>query len=176
MPTRWRGRSTPRAALLRRETVPDDAPQTRDALERALAEADVVCVSGGVSVGPHDHVKGALAELGVEERFWGVRLKPGKPTWFGVRGRTLVFGLPGNPVSAMVTFHLFARPALRRLQGPTRTVASRRCSTSRSPEIRAATRPCASASTGSMPPDRRAGIARPDVDAGCRRPRADPRG
>ena len=52
----------------------------------------------------------------MEERFWGVRLKPGKPTWFGVRGRTLVFGLPGNPVSAMVTFHLFARPALRRLQ------------------------------------------------------------
>ena len=66
---------------------------------------------------PHDHVKPALAELGVEERFWGVRLKPGKPTWFGVRGRTLVFGLPGNPVSAMVTFHLFARPALRALAG-----------------------------------------------------------
>ena len=129
--------------------MPDDAPQTRDALERALAEADVVCVSGACRWA-HDHVKGALAELGVEERFWGVRLKPGKPTWFEVRGRTLVFGLPGNPVSAMVTFHLFARPALRRLQGADRTVASRRCSTSRSPETRAATRPCASASTGSM--------------------------
>ena len=73
-------------------------------------------LSGGVSVGPHDHVKPALAELGVEERFWRVALRPGKPTWFGARGRTLVFGLPGNPVSAMVTFLLFARPALAALQ------------------------------------------------------------
>jgi len=103
--------------LLRRETVSDEADETCAALERALADADVVCVSGGMSVGPHDHVKGALGELGVEERFWGVRLKPGKPTWFGVRGDTLVFGLPGNPVSAMVTFHLFTRPALRAMQG-----------------------------------------------------------
>ncbi len=103
--------------LVRRQRVADDAAETRSALARALEEANVVCVSGGVSVGPHDHVKGALRELGVEERFWGVRLKPGKPTWFGVRGETLVFGLPGNPVSAMVTFHLFARPAIRALQG-----------------------------------------------------------
>jgi molybdopterin molybdotransferase len=103
--------------LVRRDTVADEAAATRAALQRALDEADVVCVSGGVSVGPHDHVKGALRELGVEERFWGVRLKPGKPTWFGVRGQTLAFGLPGNPVSAMVTFQLFARPALRALQG-----------------------------------------------------------
>jgi molybdopterin molybdotransferase len=103
--------------LVRRETVPDDAASTRAALEAALSEADLLCVSGGVSVGPHDHVKAALAELGVEERFWGVRLKPGKPTWFGVRDGVLVFGLPGNPVSAMVTFHLFAGPALRALQG-----------------------------------------------------------
>ena len=77
----------------------------------------MVLVSGGVSVGPHDHVKPALRALGVEERFWRVALKPGKPTWFGVRDRTLVFGLPGNPVSAMVCFQLFARPALRALQG-----------------------------------------------------------
>ncbi len=102
-------------------TVPDDPGATREAIERALCLADVVCVSGGVSVGAHDHVKGALAELGVRERFWGVALQPGKPTWFGVAerpgGRVLVFGLPGNPVSAMVTFQLFARPALRALQG-----------------------------------------------------------
>ena len=98
--------------------VPDDAVATRTALAAALEAADVVCVSGGVSVGPHDHVKPALAELGVEERFWGVRLQPGKPTWFGTTGGgRLVFGLPGNPVSAMVTFHLFARPAVRALQG-----------------------------------------------------------
>jgi len=100
-----------------RRTVPDDLQSTRAELGRALDEADVVIVSGGVSVGPHDHVKPALVELGVEERFWGVSLRPGKPTWFGTRGRTLAFGLPGNPVSAMVTFQLFARPALAALQG-----------------------------------------------------------
>ncbi len=81
----------------------------------------VIC--GGVSVGEHDHVKGALAELGVEQVFWGVALRPGKPTWFGSRGETLVFGLPGNPVSAMVTFLLLVRPALAVLSGahPERT-------------------------------------------------------
>jgi molybdopterin molybdotransferase len=100
-----------------REHVGDDFERTRDALALALDSADVVCVSGGVSVGRHDHVKPALAELGVSERFWGVRLQPGKPTWFGTRDGMLVFGLPGNPVSAMVTFHLFARPAVRVLQG-----------------------------------------------------------
>lgn len=100
-----------------RGVVPDDRAGTVAALAVALEGADVVCVSGGVSVGTHDHVKPALAELGVQERFWGVRLRPGKPTWFGERGPVLVFGLPGNPVSAMVTFHLFVRPALRRLAG-----------------------------------------------------------
>src|SRR5207248_7677289 len=79
--------------------------------------ADVVIVSGGVSVGAHDHVKPALANLAVDEAFWGVALQPGKPTWFGSRGSKLVFGLPGNPVSAAVTFALFAAPALRRLSG-----------------------------------------------------------
>ena len=97
--------------------VGDDFTGTVEALRAALAEADVVCVSGGVSVGEHDHVKPALAELGVQERFWGVALKPGKPTWFGSAADTLVFGLPGNPVSAMVTFQLFAHPALRALSG-----------------------------------------------------------
>jgi molybdopterin molybdotransferase len=103
--------------LVTSQSVPDTAEGTRRALASALAGAEVVCISGGVSVGPHDHVKAVLAELGAVERFWGVSLKPGKPTWFGTAGRTLVFGLPGNPVSAMVTFHLFARPALRALQG-----------------------------------------------------------
>jgi molybdopterin molybdotransferase len=99
------------------EIVRDTLEDTTAVLRAALESADVVCVSGGVSVGPHDHVKPALAELGVEERFWRVALKPGKPTWFGTRDGKLVFGLPGNPVSAMVTFHLFARPALRALAG-----------------------------------------------------------
>ena len=98
--------------------VGDSHADTVAALRAALEEADVVCVSGGVSVGEHDHVKPALAELGVEEVFWGVALKPGKPTWFGTApGGTLVFGLPGNPVSAMVTFQLFARPAIWALAG-----------------------------------------------------------
>ena len=105
------------ADLAGRGTVPDTPEGTREAIRDALEAADVVIVSGGVSVGPHDHVKDALRDLGVEERFWGVRLRPGKPTWFGTRDGTLAFGLPGNPVSAMVTFQLFARPALAALQG-----------------------------------------------------------
>jgi len=99
------------------EAVRDDREATEEALAQALDDADVVVLSGGVSVGPHDHVKPALAALGVTERFWGVDLQPGKPTWFGTRGAQLVFGLPGNPVSSFVTFALFARPALRALQG-----------------------------------------------------------
>jgi molybdopterin molybdotransferase len=95
----------------------DDAEATEAGLRAALEASDLVVVSGGVSVGPHDHVKPALARLGVEEIFWGVALQPGKPTWFGARDGKLVFGLPGNPVSAAVTFELFARPALTALQG-----------------------------------------------------------
>ncbi len=109
------------------ERVPDDPQATREAIAQALEQADLVLLSGGVSVGPHDHVKPALTALGVEERFWRVALRPGKPTWFGVRGDRLVLGLPGNPVSAMVTFLLFARPALAAMQGavdrPLRRVA-----------------------------------------------------
>ncbi len=101
--------------------VADTEEATRGAIARALAGADLVCVTGGVSVGPHDHVKAAFGRAGVGEGFWRVALKPGKPTWFGVGspgGRAVpCFGLPGNPVSALVTFLLFARPALRKLQG-----------------------------------------------------------
>ncbi len=97
--------------------VPDTPEGTEAALRAALTMADVVVSSGGVSVGPHDHVKPALERAGVAEGFWRVALRPGKPTWFGTRGDQLVFGLPGNPVSAMVTFLLFARPALLALQG-----------------------------------------------------------
>lgn len=104
------------AAVAARATVGDDYRATVEALRSALS-ADVVVTTGGVSVGPHDHVKPALEELGVEEVFWGVALRPGKPTWFGTRDDTLVFGLPGNPVSAIVTFHLFVRPALAALVG-----------------------------------------------------------
>lgn len=98
-------------------TVPDDEEMTRLAIEAALEHADVVVICGGVSVGVHDRVRPTLATLGVSQHFWGVSLKPGKPTWFGSRGDTLVFGLPGNPVSAMVTFMLFVAPALGALGG-----------------------------------------------------------
>ena len=101
------------------EVAPDDPAALRAALQRAL-ESDLTVVCGGVSVGEHDLVRAALAELGAEQVFWGVALRPGKPTWFGVRQGgsahgTLVFGLPGNPVSAMITFLLLARPAIRAL-------------------------------------------------------------
>jgi len=105
------------AEVVTATAVRDTREATQAALAAALGDADVVVVSGGVSVGPHDHVKPALEALGVTERFWRVDLQPGKPTWFGTRGAQLVFGLPGNPVSSYVTFALFARPALRALQG-----------------------------------------------------------
>lgn len=94
----------------------DDRQETVDALRGAL-EADVTVICGGVSVGEHDHVRPALEDLGVEQVFWRVALRPGKPTYFGIGpGGKLVFGLPGNPVSAMVTFVLFVRPALLAMQ------------------------------------------------------------
>jgi molybdopterin molybdotransferase len=77
----------------------------------------VLVTSGGVSVGPHDLVRRLEAELGVEEVFWRVAVRPGKPVSFGVRGDTLVFGLPGNPVSTLVGCELFVRPAVLALQG-----------------------------------------------------------
>ncbi len=97
--------------------LPDSPVETEEGLTQALEHADVVVISGGVSVGPHDHVKPALAALGVQARFWRVALQPGKPTWFGERDGTLVFGLPGNPVSAVVTFTLFVSPAIAALLG-----------------------------------------------------------
>jgi molybdopterin molybdotransferase len=96
--------------------VGDDAAATRAAVAAGL-QGDILVVSGGVSVGPHDHVKPAFEAAGVEEVFWRVRIKPGKPLWFGRRGRTLVFGLPGNPLSAIVGMAVFIVPALRRLRG-----------------------------------------------------------
>ncbi len=112
------------AELAFTEIVADTPEATEAALGRALT-TDIAVISGGVSVGPHDHVKAALEKLGAQEVFWGVALRPGKPTWFGVAprrqglgpGRGLVFGLPGNPVSAMVTFLLFVRPAIRAMLG-----------------------------------------------------------
>ena len=96
--------------------IADDSAAHRAALEDGL-RGDVLVTSGGVSVGPHDFVRAAAAELGVEEVLWGVAVKPGKPLFFGVRGGTLVFGLPGNPVSSLVGLELFVRSGVRALQG-----------------------------------------------------------
>jgi molybdopterin molybdotransferase len=96
--------------------IGDDREATISAVSEGLT-GDVLVVSGGVSVGPHDHVKPAFEACGVEEVFWRVRIKPGKPLWFGRRGDTLVFGLPGNPLSTIVSFCVFIEPALRRLAG-----------------------------------------------------------
>jgi molybdopterin molybdotransferase len=104
------------AEVVTEPPVADDEQALREALERGLA-ADVLVTSGGVSVGEHDLVRAVERALGVEEIFWRVSIKPGKPVSFGVRGDTLVFGLPGNPVSALVGCELFVKPALRALQG-----------------------------------------------------------
>jgi len=117
------------AEVVAEARVGDDPDATREALAAALADADLLVISGGISVGAHDHVKGALARLGVEQVLWRMAFKPGKPTWFGVGGDDgpLVLGLPGNPVSAMVCFTLLAWPAIRAMLGiddpPQRTVA-----------------------------------------------------
>ena len=95
----------------------DEAGVISDAVREALQSADVVVTSGGVSVGEKDLVKGAMLELGVEQVFWGVKFKPGKPLFFGVRDDIRFFGLPGNPVSAMVCFELFVRPTLMKMMG-----------------------------------------------------------
>jgi len=97
--------------------VPDEGAELERALERALLGFDLVVTSGGASVGPHDLVRAALRDLRVEEVFWGVAMKPGKPVAFGVRRDHLVFALPGNPVSALVTFELLVRPAVNALHG-----------------------------------------------------------
>lgn len=111
------------AACVEAGAVPVLLPLARDdlaSLRRALRVAsglDALVTTGGVSVGDRDLVKEALADAGARLDFWRVAMRPGKPLAFGRWGRMPVFGLPGNPASALVTFELFARPALRALQG-----------------------------------------------------------
>lgn len=103
----------------------DEKSALKRGLGRALRSADVLIVSGGVSVGDRDYVKGIFEELGVRTVFWRAAVKPGKPTYFGTyrpaagkkHSRKLVFGLPGNPVSVLVTFRQYVQPALLRLMG-----------------------------------------------------------
>jgi molybdopterin molybdotransferase len=97
--------------------VADDADEHERTMERALLGFDMLVTSGGASVGPHDLVRSTQSKLRVEELFWGVAVKPGKPVAFGVRRDHLVFNLPGNPVSVLVTYELFVRPAVNALLG-----------------------------------------------------------
>jgi molybdopterin molybdotransferase len=112
------------AALQRAGAVPaqlgvvaDTEEEHRRAIERALLGFDMLVTTGGASVGPHDLVRKVQADLRVEEVFWGVAMKPGKPVAFGVRRGHLVFNLPGNPVSVLATFELLVRPAVNALAG-----------------------------------------------------------
>lgn len=117
--------NTPLLALLVRQAgaVPFALEKTRDgqaAIRQAIRQGlgrDVLIVCGGVSVGKYDFVKEALRLEGVREIFWKINIKPGKPVFFGKKGRTLVFGLPGNPVSVFVTFQEFVKPALLKMMG-----------------------------------------------------------
>jgi len=95
----------------------DNKRSIKSALGEAMKLSDVVISAGGVSVGEHDFVKEIFTELGVKKIFWKVAIKPGKPNYFGTYGRKLVFGLPGNPVAAMVSFHQLVMPALGKMMG-----------------------------------------------------------
>jgi molybdopterin molybdotransferase len=103
----------------------DNREETTRVLQEALAFADIVISAGGVSVGEYDFIKDVCEEQGVETIFWRIAIKPGKPVYFGVNRKSkagqLVFGLPGNPVSALVTFNLFVKPVIARLQGAVNT-------------------------------------------------------
>lgn len=113
------------AAVVEAGIVPDDFDATREAVAKALAFADVVLLSGGVSMGDYDLVKPALQALGAEIYVEKVAMHPGKPTVFAKLGDKIIFGLPGNPVSVAVSFHVFARPVLLKLQGASEVVLPR---------------------------------------------------
>jgi molybdopterin molybdotransferase len=109
--------------LVARMRANDDLDATVAVLSAALRDVDMLITTGGVSVGPHDHVRPALARLGFREVFAGVDLKPGRPTTFAVDEQgTLVFALPGNPVSALMAFRLFVVPAMDAMLGRDREV------------------------------------------------------
>jgi len=102
--------------LLNISMVPDLPQVLKKTFEKAL-QADVTLISGGMSVGDKDFAKPILKELGVEEIFWKIKFKPGKPLFFGRRNKTWIFGLPGNPASSYVLFEEFVRPVLRKMMG-----------------------------------------------------------
>ncbi|EEZ79702.1 MAG: molybdopterin molybdotransferase MoeA [Candidatus Thioglobus sp.] len=102
--------------IINLNNVEDTLDATVNALESLKEKCDLIMTTGGVSVGEEDHVKPAVQQLG-ELNLWRIKMKPGKPLAFGRVGDTAFIGLPGNPVSAMVTFLLFARPFIKKIQG-----------------------------------------------------------
>jgi len=97
--------------------VKDDLNATKKALKNCLLNFDVVLVSGGISVGDYDFVKEALLSNGVEELFYKINQKPGKPLFFGKKDKTIVFALPGNPASTLTSFYVYVVPALKKRMG-----------------------------------------------------------
>lgn len=105
------------ADKIRRLHTIDEEKCVEETLAEALNGSDVLITLGGVSMGDKDFVKSTLEKMGAKTVFWRAKIKPGKPIYFAVLDKKIIFGLPGNPVSALVTFHLFVKPALRLLQG-----------------------------------------------------------
>jgi len=97
--------------------VRDDLKELKRRIREALEECDVLITTGGISVGKYDFVKDALEDLGIEKIFWKLKIKPGKPFFFGKYNNKLIFGLPGNPGSAFITFEIFVRFALNLMRG-----------------------------------------------------------
>ncbi|HWQ77453.1 MAG TPA: gephyrin-like molybdotransferase Glp [Anaerovoracaceae bacterium] len=114
------------AQLVKHGAIPENlgiAIDTKEEIRRKLEEGrdcDILITAGGVSVGDYDHVRSVLTSMGMKEIFWRVAVKPGKPVLFGILGKTLVFGLPGNPVSSMVALNQFVLPAVYKMQGKSR--------------------------------------------------------
>jgi len=108
------------AAVVGTDLVPDDKAEIRRAIRRSRKGVHVLVLSGGISAGDYDYVAECLEEERVEARFYKVNIKPGKPLWYGRRGKLHVLGLPGNPVSSFVTARIFLLPLLRRLAGRSR--------------------------------------------------------
>jgi molybdopterin molybdotransferase len=104
-------------APIRVRHVGDRPSALQSATAAAIRAADVLVVTGGISVGDRDYLREVLGRQGVKEVFWRVKQKPGKPLYFGVRGRRIVFGLPGNPASVFTCFYAYVYPALRRMAG-----------------------------------------------------------
>lgn len=99
------------------DRISDSLKQTKDAIAKNLANADVLILTGGISVGDYDFTGKALRDLGIKELFYKVKQKPGKPLFFGTFSKKLVFALPGNPAAALTNFYIYILPALRKMAG-----------------------------------------------------------